>query len=438
MPKDDLMCLVRTDPRWIRLTSVLTVKTYKNPDKVKKNYRNFMTQVSVANAFMAEGLKESSLLEKKIMVGLSAMFYSVFRCYAVRRARIFMASPNVDVARSVWNLVDSWLVSNVVSILLPSIKLNQVVYVPRTVSHVSNHDYLRLDTDQKFSFSIDSDKVMARLLCSFDPTSIEDDSVLCIRKREKELKMSCTKLIFHIHGGGFVSMSSASHQVYTRSWAKKLDVPVFSVDYRLAPDNPYPDALDDVWQAYCWVVNNIESQLGINPIQIIVAGDSAGGNLSLALTIKTITSGFRIPDGLLLSYPAVDLNKNRYTPSMLYSIEDLLIPHTFLKICRSSYLQNSNLDPETDMYISPLKAPAEILCKFPATRIMVGQCDSLIDDCYRLTEKIMDAGCDVKLKVFEGTPHGALNFCLPTGVKESSDLLDQSLEFLDELFSLKN
>jgi len=64
------------------------------------------------------------------------------------------------------------------------------------------------------------------------------------------------EIIFHIHGGGFVSMSSATHQNYTRQWANNLDVPVFSVDHRLAPEYPFPAAVNDCWQAYVWTVNH--------------------------------------------------------------------------------------------------------------------------------------------------------------------------------------
>lgn len=62
-------------------------------------------------------------------------------------------------------------------------------------------------------------------------------------------------VIVHIHGGGFVAMSSRSHQGYTRKWANALGVPIFSIDYSLAPQHPYPAALDDVWQAYLWIIN---------------------------------------------------------------------------------------------------------------------------------------------------------------------------------------
>ena len=71
-------------------------------------------------------------------------------------------------------------------------------------------------------------------------------------------------LVFHIHGGGFVAMSSASHQSYTRQWANLIKKPIFSVDYRLAPSFPYPAALDDCWQAYNWLLEHCEDVLGSN------------------------------------------------------------------------------------------------------------------------------------------------------------------------------
>jgi len=92
-------------------------------------------------------------------------------------------------------------------------------------------------------------------------------------------------IMIHIHGGGFVAMSSASHQTYTRKWANEVGIPIFSIDYRLAPEHAYPAALNDVWQAYYWIINHCETHFGIKPKKIFVAGDSAGGNLTVALTM---------------------------------------------------------------------------------------------------------------------------------------------------------
>lgn len=86
------------------------------------------------------------------------------------------------------------------------------------------------------------------------------------------------EIIVHIHGGGFVSMSSNAHQNVTRGWAKETNLPIFSIDYGLAPEVPYPGGLEDCWNAYKWIIQYSNVHLGINPNKIILIGDSAGGN----------------------------------------------------------------------------------------------------------------------------------------------------------------
>ncbi len=76
-------------------------------------------------------------------------------------------------------------------------------------------------------------------------------------------------------------MSSATHRVYVNRWVKDLNAIHFSIDYRLAPKNMYPDGLDDVWQSYLWIINYAETILGIKKQKILITGDSAGGNLAV-------------------------------------------------------------------------------------------------------------------------------------------------------------
>lgn len=119
-----------------------------------------------------------------------------------------------------------------------------------------------------------------------------DENLNFVAKSMKGYKeMTCTpitKAVIHIHGGGFITMSSGSHQNYTRSWANRLDCPIFSIDYRLSPEYKYPAAIDDVWQAYVWIVKFSFLQLGIAPEKIVLVGDSAGANLVSALTMLCI------------------------------------------------------------------------------------------------------------------------------------------------------
>ena len=110
-------------------------------------------------------------------------------------------------------------------------------------------------------------------------------------------------LIIHIHGGGFVAMSSSSHENYLRKWCNKLEVPVISIDYGLAPENPYPKALDDVWQAYNWILDNAADEFQIDLNNIILIGDSAGGNLAMSLVYLLIMHNKKLPNALFLAYP---------------------------------------------------------------------------------------------------------------------------------------
>lgn len=84
----------------------------------------------------------------------------------------------------------------------------------------------------------------------------------------------------------------------------------------------------------------MEMDLDLSLKKIIIVGDSAGANLGMALTNLAIRYQIRVPDSLFLIYPALNLVDNKYTPSIMASLEDLVLPHTFLKICLKSYVQD--------------------------------------------------------------------------------------------------
>ena len=102
-------------------------------------------------------------------------------------------------------------------------------------------------------------------------------------------KFHTDSLVIHIHGGGFVAFDSMNHQNYLNKWANEISGPIFSFDYRLAPEHPFPQALDDCWQMYNWLVDNAEEYFGIRPKKIVMVGDSAGGNLILCKMANIFT-----------------------------------------------------------------------------------------------------------------------------------------------------
>ena len=144
-------------------------------------------------------------------------------------------------------------------------------------------------------------------------------------------------LIFHCHGGGWVAQSSFSHEFYLREWASKLDVPIFSIDYSLAPEAPFPRGLEDAFYAYCWALENLDL-LGTTGEYIVLAGDSAGGNLNTSIILKCIEMGIRIPSGLFLAYTPFSVNFET-TPSRFLSLTDPLLPYGFIMNIFKSYSQ---------------------------------------------------------------------------------------------------
>ncbi|GAB0494603.1 hypothetical protein MMPV_005897 [Pyropia vietnamensis] len=217
-----------------------------------------------------------------------------------------------------------------------------------------------------------------------------------------------TGLILHIHGGGFISQSSLSHSVYLREWAAMLpDAVILSVDYSLAPEAQFPVALNEAVHAYQWALANGPT-IGTTAASVVVAGDSAGGNLAVALCLRALELGIRRPDGLCLAYPALNLT-NAWSPSRLLSFFDVLLPLSVLELCIQSYIP-SEADPRNPL-VSPLLMSDEQLAALPPLTCVVGSIDPLLDDAVTLATRLRRIGraADVNLRIYESMPHGFLH-----------------------------
>lgn len=231
------------------------------------------------------------------------------------------------------------------------------------------------------------------------------------------------KVLIYFHGGGFNAMSSSSHQNYLVKWAKELKIPIFAVDYRKAPQTQYPEPVNDCCRAYVWLLAFLTDVLQVNPSKILVSGDSAGGNLTAVLTTWCIENNVRVPDHIVMSYPAGSLDTERFTPSLVHAFGDFLLNYNGLRMCGDFYLPKW-ASPRTDYYLSPVVTPANLLAKFPPADIMVCERDPLCDDGFRLASKIRQAqvkGDKVHVFFFKNVIHGLLNFALTTdeGIPEA-------------------
>lgn len=453
-PANDLFCIPKTDPRWEAISLVTKHVQATNPTALEDSINKMVKMMLVSSAFLSKGLEYSGTMMRNIMTGTGVLYYGLRPEEAAKQAKVSAASPTVEFARKLWGINESQLASSVFDSLILNIPVSQLIYLPRVAAHVTQgKGYDILLTAKQIASSSDfvlnpephGQRVPVRIISPFRIPLLRPPPSMwsfCCGARESVNVVSgiADSIIFHIHGGGFISMSSRCHENYTRRWAIQTAVPVFSVDYRLAPEFPYPAGLDDVWQAYVWTIKHARKQLGtfhsgIDPRRIICAGDSAGGNLALGLCIRALESGVRPPNGLLLSYPSLNLNLEAASPSYLLSLEDMVLSHSMLQLCLTHYLR-PGCDPKTDPLISPIVASDATLQRLPPVRILIGSKDPLKDDSLRLVDRLLGLGVNVEMKVFEGMPHGVLNYDVKFGLPEARQMVDAGTQYLKDLLRM--
>jgi acetyl esterase/lipase len=229
---------------------------------------------------------------------------------------------------------------------------------------------------------------------------------------EPESRAAAATLLY-LHGGGYIGMSPRTHRALTGGFALR-GFRVFAADYRLAPEHPFPAALDDVAAVWRALRAQVEGP-------IFVAGDSAGGGLCAALLLDMRDRGEKSPDAACLFSPWTDLagtgaslKTNRHRDPMLVA--------DGMQAVAAAYAGAA--DPRTPL-ISPVYGD---LAGLPPLMIFVGDSEILLDDARRLAERARAAGVAVELRVYPDMPHvwPFLNAILPEG----RQALDEAAAFL--------
>jgi acetyl esterase len=227
-------------------------------------------------------------------------------------------------------------------------------------------------------------------------------------------------VLVYLHGGGWVILSPDSHAGLAKKFAVGAGVMVVSIDYRLAPENPYPAALDDCVAAFRWVRENAAS-LGGDPARVSLGGDSAGGSLAATTCLRLLAAGQEPPSAVLMICPSTDLAMK--TESIqTFAPDDPILETPFMEFCRASYAPSP--DQWSDPFLSPLLAD---LSAFPRTCVVVGSIDPLLDDGVAFAEKLRDSGREVVLQRHDGMPHV---FMLFPGIDEGERSVAAMCDFL--------
>jgi monoterpene epsilon-lactone hydrolase len=203
-------------------------------------------------------------------------------------------------------------------------------------------------------------------------------------------------VVLYLHGGGYVFGSPRTHRNLVSRLSHVTALPILSLDYRLPPVATLPAPIEDAMGAYRHLLDE-----GHAPERIVVAGDSAGGNLALALALHAIEADLPRPAALVLLSPWTDLGMTGASMAR-NAARDAFLPPIALR--RAARVALGGADP-ADWRMSPLFAPEALLRALPPTLFQVGSTEVLHDDALRAAQRIADAGVPVELQVFERQPH---------------------------------
>lgn len=224
-------------------------------------------------------------------------------------------------------------------------------------------------------------------------------------------------VILYCHGGGYSTGSSLYARTLTSKLAMSTSMDVLCFDYRLAPENPYPAAAEDAMKAWNYLM-----LLGYGARDIIVAGDSAGGNLALSLVLKLKTEERLLPRGLILMSPWTDLTSSGKSHETKADLDPVLHKDYIDRMVKA-YADEMDL---TNPYISPLFGD---FTGFPPTYIQVGENEILLSDSIQLHKAMIDANVSVRLDHFPGMWH----VFQMSPFKTAYEAMDRNAEFIYDI-----
>lgn len=221
--------------------------------------------------------------------------------------------------------------------------------------------------------------------------------------------------VVYFHGGGWVLGNIETHDALCRRIAAAARVNVVSVDYRCAPDHACPAALEDCLEATRLVVQDAPS-LGLASSRVVVAGDSAGGNLACGVAMRCRDAGVSLA-GQVLIYPVVSPNFS--TPSYQDLYDGFGLTRQTMMWFWEQYLQGSQAGPYVDL-LSQEADHADL----PPSFVMIAEYDVLRSECETLAQTLVESGNQVTSRTYAGLLHGFVHFseAFPSGVAAIADI----------------
>ncbi|MCU1528292.1 MAG: alpha/beta hydrolase [Frondihabitans sp.] len=225
--------------------------------------------------------------------------------------------------------------------------------------------------------------------------------------------------ILYFHGGSFSLGSPATAMVLTANLVTRTTVRAISLDYRLAPEHPFPAGIDDCVAAYRSLLES-----GIDPESIVFAGDSAGGGLTVTTCLAARDQGLPMPGAIAAFSPGLDHTRSGASMSTKEGIDPLL---TREALGRTGEMYLGGQDPNQPLLAVPVLAD---LAGLPPILLQVGTNELLLDDSVRLAERAREADVDVILDITAGVPHVFQSWA--DTLDEADEALDRAALFLTQ------
>ena len=218
-------------------------------------------------------------------------------------------------------------------------------------------------------------------------------------------------VLLYLHGGGFVFGLTPLHLQMGAYLAHKMGMRILMVDYRTAPNHPFPAALDDCTTVYLWLLNQ-----GILAENIVVAGDSAGGNLTITMLMRLRDRGDSLPAAAACLSPVTDLTPR---DNRRKGFKDPLLPPKAVKFYNQSYIGNN------DAHIPLISPVFGDLRGLPPLLVHAGEDEILRDDAVRIAVLAKSDGVDVRLEIYPRMWHvWQLYLTLPQAIQSLDDIAD--------------
>lgn len=275
------------------------------------------------------------------------------------------------------------------------------------------------------------DKMFARLVADWPtPEDVDVDEVLAesseghrVRCRSYDKQGSSSRtLVLYAHGGGMISCSLDTHDPICRRIAHETGARVLSVDLRLAPENPFPAAIDDVFAAFQWAASGWHS----HPEHIAIMGDSAGGGIAAGVTLLARDRRVIQPCAQILVYPMLDDRTRACDPE----VEEFLMWSPQDNITAWGCLLGPAFGTdEVPTYAAPARAVD--LSGLPRTYVDVGDFDLYCDEVSKYASRLQSADVEVEFHCFEGAPHAFDLFAPDSNLSKSA--WHRRLEFICSL-----